>query len=72
MRNKLPEFDTAINVDQIGNKGNLFAKDGNISAKYMQRLKQIKKIYGQQCPVIGPNQMFNTSYTNNNFNTLKS
>ena len=40
----------------------MFAKDGNISAKYTSRLHQIKKVYGQQSPVIGPAEMFRAAY----------
>jgi len=53
----LPNFETNLHL-----KENLFAKDGNISAKYTSRLHQIKKVYGQQSPVIGPEQMFKAAY----------
>ena len=53
----LPNFQTNLQL-----KENLFAKDGNISAKYTSRLNQIKKVYGQQSPVIGPEQMFKAAY----------
>ena len=35
------------------------AKDGNINSKYVFRIAQIKKVYGQHPTVIGPEAIIN-------------
>ena len=63
----LPNFHTGLELGE-----NMFMNDGNISAKYLTRLKQIKKVYGTKPePVIGPNQMIKSIYTNGGSSIFK-